>query len=116
MTFRSKLIGCAHPLLAALAILVLLSAGQSGASAADLEAGKALAEDMCARCHAIGPADTSPHKDAPPFRSLGKDWPIDSLAEALAEGIVVGHPDMPEITLDPPDIENLLGFMKTVAE
>jgi hypothetical protein len=30
------------------------------------------------------------------FRTLGKRYPIEALEEALGEGIISGHPDMPE--------------------
>jgi len=36
------------------------------------------------------------------------------LSESLAEGIVTGHPDMPEAQLDPDQIHDLLSFLKTL--
>ncbi len=57
---------------------------------------KKLADDYCARCHAIELAGTSPRDLAPAFRELTQRYPVDTLGEALAEGIVTGHPDMPE--------------------
>ena len=45
---------------------------------------------------------------APAFRDLSKRYPIQHLAEALAEGIVTGHSDMPEFTFEPCEIEALL--------
>ncbi len=35
-------------------------------------------------------------------------------AEALAEGIVTGHPTMPEFRLEPDQIHDLLSFLKTL--
>ncbi len=43
-------------------------------------------------CHAIGRSGDSPNKDAPAFRTLGQRYPVDSLEEALGEGILSGHP------------------------
>ena len=37
---------------------------------------------------------------APPLRTLHQRYPIDSLGEALAEGISTGHGDMPDSTID----------------
>ncbi len=37
----------------------------------------------------------SPLKIAPPFRTLHLRYPVDTLAEAFAEGIYTGHPTMP---------------------
>jgi cytochrome c len=51
---------------------------------------------------------------APPFRDLAKRYPIENLAEALAEGIVTGHPAMPRFTFEPREIEALLTFIATL--
>jgi cytochrome c len=76
--------------------------------------GRALAERHCAGCHATGPAGDSPVPEAPPFRYLKAKYPVDSLAEALAEGIVAGHPAMPEVTFEAGEIEDLLAYLKTL--
>ena len=73
--------------------------------------GKALVEANCARCHAIGATDTSNHPDAPAFRTLSQRYPIDQLAEALAEGISTGHPDMPEFVASPQQIDAILAYI-----
>ena len=51
---------------------------------------------------------------APPFRDLGKRYPIEQLAEALAEGIVTGHPDMPEFVFETEDVIALLAYLRDV--
>jgi cytochrome c len=38
---------------------------------------------------------------APPFRTLHERYPVEDLVEPLAEGIVTGHPTMPEFRFDP---------------
>jgi mono/diheme cytochrome c family protein len=68
----------------------------------------------CARCHAIDKVSASPLAVAPPFRDLHKRYPVESLEEALGEGIVTGHPTMPEFRLDPGQITDLIGFFKTL--
>ena len=73
--------------------------------------GKALVGANCARCHAIGATDTSNHPDAPAFRTLSQRYPIDALAEALAEGISTGHPDMPEFVASPQQIDAILAYI-----
>jgi mono/diheme cytochrome c family protein len=98
-----------------LAILLLLGAA-SQAGAQDLAAGRKLAEQNCARCHAIGPEQQqSTHPDAPPFRVIAGKGNVDDLQEALAEGIMVGHADMPEFQLEPQDIDNFLSYLKSLA-
>lgn len=68
----------------------------------------------CSRCHAIGKVGESPLKIAPQFRTLHVRYPIESLAEAFAEGIVTGHPTMPEFRLDPPQIADVLAYLKSL--
>ena len=54
--------------------------------------GRRFVEAHCARCHAVGRAGPSPLAAAPPFRRLHERYPVEDLKEALAEGIVTGHP------------------------
>jgi hypothetical protein len=53
-------------------------------------------------------------RDAPPFTYLGRNYPISSLAEALAEGMITGHDGMPEWELAPAEIRGLLGYIQSV--
>lgn len=76
--------------------------------------GLALAEANCGRCHALGMTDASPHKDAPPFRVVVERYPSENLAEALAEGIVSGHPDMPVYVFQPHEIEAFLAYLDSL--
>ena len=78
------------------------------------ERGKTFALNNCARCHSIDKVSPSPLKIAPPFRDLHKHYPIETLAESLAEGIQTGHPTMPEFRLDPDQIHDLLSYLKTL--
>ena len=78
------------------------------------ERGKTFALNNCARCHSIDKVSPSPLKIAPPFRDLHKRYPIETLAESLAEGIQTGHPTMPEFRLDPDQIHDLLSYLKTL--
>ena len=51
-------------------VLSSLTAAPSGAQSALIKRGQAIAERLCAQCHAIGPVGESPLNLAPPFRSL----------------------------------------------
>jgi mono/diheme cytochrome c family protein len=105
-----------HKTRAILALTVIAFASMAGSVAAQTaeEPGKALAEKHCARCHAIGQTGDSPFKPAPPFREVVTRYPVESLAEALAEGISVGHHAMPEFTFTPEQIEDLLSYLDTL--
>jgi cytochrome c len=51
---------------------------------------------------------------APPFRTLHERYPVENLEEALSEGIVTGHPTMPEFRLDVAQINDFIAFLKTL--
>jgi mono/diheme cytochrome c family protein len=102
-------------LLRALSGLVLLcSANAALAQTGQAEAGRALAQANCARCHAIGTTGASPFAGAPAFRDIHRRYPVEQLAEALAEGIGTGHPAMPEFQLDPAQVADFLAYLKTL--
>ncbi|NNE21763.1 MAG: cytochrome c [Rhizobiales bacterium] len=98
----------------AAAAAVLLSALASPASAQDADAGQGIARENCARCHAITKTDASTHKQAPPFRQVVTRYPPASLAEALAEGISTGHPDMPEFVFTAEQTSDLIAYLETL--
>lgn len=103
-------------LIAAGMLLASASPGFAGDDDEMIAKGKALVEEKCARCHAIGLEDKSPHEKAPPFRDVVEIYPSENLAEALAEGIVSGHPDMPVFKFDPPQIEAFLGYLNSLSD
>jgi mono/diheme cytochrome c family protein len=51
---------------------------------------------------------------APPFRTLHRRYPVEDLAESLAEGIKTGHQDMPQFQLEPDQIEDLMAYLKSL--
>ena len=94
--------------------LTLLSLSPAAAASPDEQRGKTFALNNCARCHSVDKVTPSPLKIAPPFRTLHNRYPIETIAEALAEGIKTGHPTMPEFQLDPDQIHDLLAYLKTL--
>jgi cytochrome c len=87
----------------------------ASAQASDLARGQQIAEKLCARCHAIGKSGASPDPKAVPFRSIGKLYPLDHLAEAFAEGIVTGDNKMPEFKFEPPDIDAIITYLAAMS-
>jgi cytochrome c len=87
---------------------------QAAAVAPEEQRGKTFALNNCARCHSIDKVSSSPLKIAPPFRTLHLRYPIETIGEALAEGIYTGHPTMPAFQLDPDQIHDLLSYLKTL--
>ena len=82
--------------------------------AANVDQGRRLARVHCARCHAIDKVSPSPLSLAPPFRTLHERYPVQTLQEALAEGIATGHPTMPEFRFEPDKINDFLAFLKSL--
>lgn len=100
----------------ALLSAIAIDAAAAAADPAQLKRGEELLQRDCSRCHAVGRTGESPHKGAPAFRTLGKRYPIDSLEEALAEGIVSGHPDMPEFSFDATDVGAIIAYLKSIQQ
>ena len=105
-------------LLAALAAMSIVSALSAFAQedVALEKRGEALLTARCSRCHATGRTGASAHSDAPPFRTLSSRYPVEGLGEALAEGLSVGHPDMPEFVFAPDQIAAILAYLKSIQE
>jgi cytochrome c len=96
------------------AAFMLFFAMSAGAEGGDVTLGQRLAQEWCAKCHAIGPVGDSPLQVAPPFRELHLRYNVEDLAESLGEGILVGHPSMPVFRFDPDQIANLIAYLKTL--
>jgi mono/diheme cytochrome c family protein len=79
-----------------------------------LATGRELAEIHCAVCHAVATDDVSAQKEAPAFRDLSRLYPLESLEEPLAEGIVTAHENMPEYAFEPDDIDAFLGYLSSI--
>jgi len=91
------------------ALVVATSTGVAETTTADQ--GRVLLEANCSRCHAIGLEGESEHKEAPPFRVVVTRYLPDNLAEALAEGLISGHPDMPEFVFEPDQVEAIVTYL-----
>lgn len=98
-----------------LAVLGQLAIGPSLAQGTtDIEAGRKLAETHCSRCHATGNEGASLMEGAPPLRDIKLRYPVDDLAEALAEGMETAHPQMPVFTFSPEEIDDLLAYLDSL--
>ncbi len=92
--------------------LALSAAASHAEYEGDPKRGRAIADKLCARCHAVGPTGESKEKKAPAFRTFKSRWPLENLEEALAEGIVTGHKEMPEFKFKPPEIADFLSYLE----
>ena len=99
-----------------LAAAVLVTAASSAFADDDLKRGEQLLQQKCAPCHAIGKTGDSPRKDAPAFRTLSQRYPVEQLEESLGEGIMSGHPDMPEFSFDADEVGDIIAYLKSIQQ
>lgn len=103
-------------MMAALALLPGLCLPGGYAEAQDIRAGRALARQNCAECHAIGRSGRSPRPAATPFRLIPQRYPVEALEEAFGEGITGSHKGMPDFQFSPRQIDDLLGYIKSLGQ
>ncbi len=109
-------VAAAATLLAACAVHEPTAATSTFADPAVRDEGRKLAEALCASCHAVGVDGMSPLAEAPPLRTLSQRYPITALEEALAEGVLTGHPAMPEFEFNPAQIDALIAYLQSIQE
>jgi len=93
---------------------VLILGFACAAQAQSVQRGGNIARANCSRCHSIERSGPSPFSEAPPFRTLHHKYPVETLEEALAEGLFTGHPAMPEFQLNPRQIGDFIAFLKSL--
>ena len=97
--------------LAALAVGVCAAQAQDPAGR-----GRVLVREFCAKCHAIGKSGASPHKSAPPFRTLGRSFDLDQFPRRLERGISSDHPDMPEFKFNSDDARAVRDYLRMIQQ
>ncbi len=103
--------------LAPIAALLALPLLCASARAQDpVDHGRALAQEFCAKCHAIGKTGKSPHEEAPPFRKLGQIFDLDTFPGAMIHGLSSNHPDMPQFDLTTQDARDLRDYLRTIQD
>jgi mono/diheme cytochrome c family protein len=96
--------------------VVLVLSTPAWAQDAHIKRGEALMALHCSPCHAVGVRGESPRKEAPPLRHLARQYPVESLEEALGEGMVAGHSDMPEFKFSPADVGAVIAYLKSIQD
>jgi cytochrome c len=106
----------ADTIVAALATLTaLVSVANSAEALSPAEQrGLLFVRTHCSQCHSVDRVGKSPLVIAPPFRTLHERYPVESLQESLAEGIITGHPSMPEFRLDPGQVADVIAYLKSL--
>lgn len=96
--------------------ILLLAAPLRAGADGPIDLGHRLVVENCSRCHSVERIGNSPLAKAPPFGDLHKRYPVEDLGEALAEGIVTGHPGMPEFVFTSDQVGAIIAYLKTLEE
>jgi len=97
-----------------IAVAVLAGSLCGPAWAASADRGEALINRHCSGCHAVGRQGVSREPAAPPLRELHRRYDPEALGEALAEGLLVGHPLMPEFRFEADDVQSIILYLKSI--
>ncbi|MBU2532746.1 MAG: tetratricopeptide repeat protein [Alphaproteobacteria bacterium] len=105
-----------NPKLASVAVVLGRLGDRTARSDAEklLKAGKTIAQTLCSRCHALEPQGDSPNPKAPPFRDIGKRYPLIALREPINRSIAAPHDQMPHFSLQDADVDNLVAFINSL--
>ena len=95
-------------------LLVSWSAASNAATTGELRSrGKALLQENCSRCHAIGARGNSSLEGAPPMRTIyGR---LRELQAELRQGMVSRHRAMPQIEFSDEDVDAILAYLYALA-
>lgn len=97
----------------ALFLTGLASPLQAQMATADPARGRALAQRLCAGCHAIAPNSAATvNPDVPGFAAIARR--PDASAERLAGRIIVPHPAMPNTQLTVAEIRDVIAYILTL--
>lgn len=102
----------------ALLLGALLATATTGlaAEAPSARRGGEIVQRQCGGCHAAGRRGASPLSAAPPLRELQRRYEPEALAEALAEGILTGHPAMPAFRFEPHDVRAIILYLNEIQD
>lgn len=102
------------PGIVALLISAILALTALGAAQAEERRGRALLQEYCASCHAIGKTGRSPMQSAVPFRALGRSFDFDEFPRLLRRGISSTHPAMPEFKFNDDDAQAVTAYLRSI--
>ena len=97
-------------------LVACLSTTSNAASSSQLRnRGKALLQENCGRCHAVGAVGRSPLKAATPMRNVYAKFAPRELQAELREGMVSRHREMPQIDFSDEDVDAIMAYLYALA-
>jgi mono/diheme cytochrome c family protein len=95
------------------AAMLLVSYSAAKAQDADIAAGAAYAEEVCAACHAVlANENMSPLPQAPTFQSVADTPGMTEMA--LTVWMQSSHPTMPNIILKSDELRNVAAYIRSL--
>jgi len=104
-------------MIAAACLLIGLGACASGPDnppPGDPVEGKAVAQQLCASCHAVEATGESPNPVAPPLRHVLAAYDPDQLAEDLEHAVAIRHLEMPRFYFGGNHARDVVAYLKTI--
>ena len=89
-------------------------ASSAEAQTADSGAGAAYAQKVCAKCHAIDRTGISPELTAPPLKDVANTPGMTETA--LTVWLRTSHPTMPNIIVEPADMDNVIAYILSLKD
>lgn len=78
--------------------------------------GHAVAQRMCARCHAVEASGPSPDARAPAFRTFTGQFVPLTLQRRLTEIAETGHYDMPPVSVHADEVADLAAYINSFGD
>ncbi len=104
--------------LVGLLCLALLSTMVWSASGHALDAeqrrSRAMLENLCGRCHAVGTTGQSRNPLAPPFRTFGEKLYDTDMVQRLQDGLTTIHPDMPTFRFNRHEAAAAVNYLRSI--
>ena len=75
---------------------------------------RAMLENLCARCHAVGKTGQSPNPLAPPFRTFGEKLYDTDMVQRLQDGLTTIHPEMPTFRFSRDEAAAAVNYLRSI--
>ena len=98
----------------ALACLVLGAARDAAQADPEQRRAKAMLENLCGRCHAVGRVGKSPNPLAPPFRRFGEKLYDTDMVQRLQDGLTTIHQDMPTFRFNRHEAAAAVNYLRSI--
>jgi|SoiMethySBSTD1v2_1073268.scaffolds.fasta_scaffold443671_4 cytochrome c len=108
--------GIALVTLSLIALLIFGMLDTSSVASDPKERGKALVEELCAGCHAVGRSGESPLAGAPAFRMLSRRFDMNELMDRMEQGLSSAHAEMPAFHFKRDDARAVRVYLNSIQD